>query len=230
MPQSVQHHGTFAQVREGDFLSTFGNDPITEVVRKPVWLTITRASGEVLRRRRTDPVTFYRDEPTEAERNDETLRYAQRRAASTFDEFVQRDYVQNLHEEIDKRADYQEIFDWSNTASMFKRQAYRKLGMELIYIAQKVLKIDDLRTDAECFEALAVWYAEEVLGSGSYKQRVSDPLSRSSAVLSSIFEDLDRWARAQLIEQIKWMGEPFTDRAKEIRAKFDEEVKNNTRL
>lgn len=234
MPELKQFEVKVGHLQKGDKIVapfTSGNALVERLSRKQVWTTVTFATSDntgafTKRLRDEEMVTVERSTQTEAEKHADMLRFVHRQAAGIVADFRQVSFIDDLHAEIDKNAGYREVFDYSNLGSILKRQAKRKIGLELQQIAEKVLKIESITTDAEAFEVLATWYAEHVLNNSRWSS-VTDPLSRSTATLDNLLDDIDAWAKATLLHDFRWqVGEYVKERATEIKVAWDEKNDN----
>jgi hypothetical protein len=172
---------------------------VTAIKRGTTKITLETTGGRIILVE-GQIVQVRREVATEVEKAADQLRFAQSQAVQLVTKYRQEDFVGELHAEIDKRAEWTEMFDWSSLANVLQKQAMRKIGFELTHISSRLFETEEITDEARAFEIVATWYAQEVLDTERRRYSVHDPLSRSTSVLANVLGDLDVWARASFVK------------------------------
>lgn len=231
MPHTVQTTVPVQNLRKGDVtVRTSGSGLDQRVTRETVdavkrgtkWVEARDADGKlIVRLERGMGVLVERVEDTPEEREAGYRAYAVRCLTELVEDWATdpttclRKSIAELDEQGGaEAAKYGEVVSHWTLDTFLTRQAGFKLAVSIRHMIEKV------RTSDSDFYAAATDEDEQlflavglVLDVAERRQSVPNPLSRSTSVTSNLYEDLDRHARAEFIDKLRW-----TDASKYIDA------------
>lgn len=200
---------------------------VTTTLRKQVntWVNYENANGQAftLQVRNDRPLHVLREVPTDEENTAKERAYTVRFLRIQLSKFDV-DPADALLDKVNrsKAGNWSERLDYGDVSAFVKQQAMWKLARDIKHVVQlqrdKIVEAaqhdhDSIQEldDHALFDGFAAWLAHITYERRRYPQ---DPTSRSTSIVSNLFEDADRWAQEKMLDDIQFYG--IEVRAREI--------------
>lgn len=235
------------ELRRGDTITAEslprgrGAVTVTQATRQQVNTTVTYhdAQGDehYLQVRNDSTLTVLRNVKTDEEKAADRLDFHTRTVVDLLERSL-RDPAADLTAYIDKAraGDYQELADWGQVDGFIHNQAKWKIARLVEHLRDQILVkevgdgegviVTQAQRDRATADAWATWYAQKVFVERDRYPR--DPGSRSTAALSNYFEDVDVWAEARVMRDLRDYADHalLRQRAQEIFDTWEANKKN----
>lgn len=242
MTVQVKHNVVTSNLRKGDIvvgapkfdLHVTDDDysqalVVDSVARKIEWATVSFSNAtSTLRRRVADEWVVVRTELTDEEKAAKERAHSITWLTNALSELLARNPVDVTNTIVEHNAEFAVkrggLFDYGDLGKILEAQSLYKVAVHvqsLIDFSRK--QRPDATDDEVLVDGWARWFYD-VTDRRSDRSH-NNPLSRSTAVLSNLIEDMDMWALAKVLDDWKWQsGRKLVEaRVAELKAEWEAE-------